>query len=125
MKQFWKSEATGQSSAGVVTVPAKWSYGDALAQITKLPTFQLTANDTDLNINSLVDESAYESQYNVLYVTMNSGTTPSHYGQRAPSIVPFNLALTTIQCGPALIVSDFALPNLVATLGYIPASLAF
>lgn len=80
MEQFWESDATGQSSAGVVTVPAKWSYGDALAQITKPPTFQLTVNDTDLNTTSLVDESTYEKQYNVLYVTMNSGAKLSYYG---------------------------------------------
>lgn len=80
LETFWENEATGQKSAGIATVPAKWSYGDALAHVDGTPSVQLTATDTMLNTTSLVDESTYKAQYNVLYVTMNSGSTLAHYG---------------------------------------------
>ena len=33
LEYFWENQATGQSNAGQMGVPAKWSYSDALANI--------------------------------------------------------------------------------------------
>jgi hypothetical protein len=90
LETFWENEATGQKSAGIATVPAKWSYGDALAHVNGTPSVQLIATDTMLNTTSFVAESTYKAQYNVLYVTMNSGTTLAHYGLDAPLLRYWN-----------------------------------
>jgi len=59
---FGEEEATGQSTAGVKTVPAKWSYSEALANVTQPPTKQLSADDTELNTTSLVAPAVYLEQ---------------------------------------------------------------
>jgi hypothetical protein len=66
LERFWETDATGQTSAGVKVVPAKWSYTETLTYIDKPPTFQLAATDHDLNQTSLVNEDVYILQWNVL-----------------------------------------------------------
>jgi hypothetical protein len=66
-ESFWELQATGQTNAGVQSVPAKWSYSEALAQLSSQPTVMLAANATWLNQTSLVNSATYTAQYNVLY----------------------------------------------------------
>lgn len=47
-------------------MPPKWSYAEALANITTPPKVQLTLKDTWLNETSLVAPLTYEEQWNVL-----------------------------------------------------------
>src|SRR5512142_623439 len=42
LEKFWETDGTGQTSAGVKVVPAKWSYAEALTHIAKPPTFRLS-----------------------------------------------------------------------------------
>jgi hypothetical protein len=67
LETFWEQQATGQTNAGVRSVPAKWSFAQALAQVSSPPTFTLAANATELNETSLVNSLTYQSQFNVLY----------------------------------------------------------
>lgn len=80
-------QVTGQKSAAVRTVPPKWTYGAALAQVEGVPTLQLSPTDTSLNQTSLAAPSVYEAQYNMLYSTHREGTVANTYGF-AHSIVP-------------------------------------
>ncbi|CAI6285873.1 unnamed protein product [Periconia digitata] len=67
LESFWELQATGQTNAGVQSVPAKWSFAQALAHASSKPTFTLSSDATVLNQTSLVNPSTYTSQYNVLY----------------------------------------------------------
>lgn len=80
MEYFWEQQVTGQAAAGVATVPAKWSYGEALAQVTEPPTFQLSPTDTILNKTALVAPSIYLSQYHILYDVEREGILENGYG---------------------------------------------
>ena len=66
LERFWETDATGQTSAGVKVVPAKWSYAETLTHIEEPPTFRLAATDVDLNQTSLVNERVYLAQWNIL-----------------------------------------------------------
>ena len=80
MEYWWDMQVTGQKAAGVKAVPAKWTYGEALAQVTKPPTFQLSSTDTVLNTTALVAPEIYTEQYNVLYGVQREGTVENGYG---------------------------------------------
>lgn len=84
MEYWWYMQITGQRSAGVVAVPAKWTYAEALAQVTTPPTTQLDAMDTSLNVTSLAPPSVYEAQYNVLYSTTRESTVENGFGYVKP-----------------------------------------
>jgi hypothetical protein len=77
---FWEQEATGQSSAGEVGVVPKWSYSEALANITTPPTYVLPANATDLNFTSLVNPLFYLEQWNVLTAVQIETATENRFG---------------------------------------------
>lgn len=79
-EEFWETQATGQSSAGVKTVPAKWSYAEALAASPRAPTKQLSANATELNEVALVNPEVWQSQWNVLSEVQRQGTVGNAYG---------------------------------------------
>lgn len=80
LEYWWDMQITGQKTAGARTVPAKWTYGQALAQVTEEPTLQLTATDTLLNTTALVPLHKWRAQYNVLYSTQEQGTLMNKYG---------------------------------------------
>lgn len=80
LEYWWDMQITGQKTAGARTVPAKWTYGQALAQVTEEPTVQLTMTDTLLNTTSLVPLHKWHAQYNVLYSTQAQGTLMNKYG---------------------------------------------
>ncbi|KAF2452346.1 ferric reductase like transmembrane component-domain-containing protein [Lineolata rhizophorae] len=101
LEYFWETQATGQSSAGVETVPAKWSYAEALAHVTEPPTIQLTATDTDLNTTSLVSPAVYLSQWNVLTSVQTETARENGYGI-------------------AMLVTGFGTPIVLTMLGYMP-----
>lgn len=73
-------QITGQKSAGVAAVPAKWTYAEALAEVRMTPTVQLNPTETSLNTTSLAPPSVYEAQNNVLYSTQREGTVENDYG---------------------------------------------
>jgi hypothetical protein len=79
LKYFWENQATGQSDAGVATVPAKWSYAEALVQVTSTPNVTLIANAAWLNYASLVNPLVYKEQYNVLYAIQRETTHENTY----------------------------------------------
>lgn len=64
---FWETQATGQTNAGVRSVPAKWTFAEALFRVSSPPAFTLSVNATELNQTSLVNPDTYASQDNVLY----------------------------------------------------------
>jgi hypothetical protein len=76
----WDMQITGQKTAGARAIPAKWTYGQALTEVTKPPTFQLNAQDTGLNATALVSPDVWQAQYNVLYSTQREGTLINKYG---------------------------------------------
>jgi hypothetical protein len=80
LEYWWDMQITGQKSAGVVTVPAKWTYAEALAQVETPPTIQLQLADTTLNTTSLTSPNVYKPQYNVLYSTQREGTVENGFG---------------------------------------------
>lgn len=67
LESFWELQATGQSNAGVETVPAKWSFAEALFQVSSPPTMTLAPNAIWLNQTSIVNPKTYAAQYNVLF----------------------------------------------------------
>jgi hypothetical protein len=73
-ESFWELQATGQTNAGVKSVSAKWSYAEALAQLTSPPTAMLAKNATWLNETSLINPATYLSQYDVLYAVQRETT---------------------------------------------------
>ncbi|OCL07257.1 hypothetical protein AOQ84DRAFT_377858 [Glonium stellatum] len=101
LEYFWEQEATGQSTAGVKIVPPKWSYAEALANVTTPPTKQLVANDTDLNTTSLVAPDVYQAQWNVLTSVQRETTIENSYGI-------------------AMLVAGFGTPVVLTMLGYVP-----
>ena len=80
LEYWWDMQITGQKTAGARTVPAKWTYGQALAQVTEEPTMHLKMTDTLLNTTSLVPLHKWHAQYNVLYSTQAQGTLMNKYG---------------------------------------------
>ncbi|KAK6538170.1 hypothetical protein TWF694_011052 [Orbilia ellipsospora] len=99
LEWFWETEATGQTTAGAVTVPPKWSYAEALAQITEPPTFQLLPTDMDLNTTALVPPLVYRKQWNVLTMIQRETTVENTYG----------IAMLSV---------GFGLPIIITYLGY-------
>lgn len=79
-ESFWELDATGQTSAGVEVVPAKWSYAESLAQIDSPPTFQLSATDVSLNQTSLVNDHVYTMQWNILTSVQEETTRENAMG---------------------------------------------
>ncbi len=77
---FWETESTGQSNAGQIGVPAKWSYSEALANIPNPPTIQLTPTDKWLNNTSLVSPLVYQEQWNVLTAVQRETVLENTYG---------------------------------------------
>lgn len=78
LEAFWEENITGQSSDGVFTVPAKWTYQQSLENIASPPTM-------DLNVTSLVAPATYQSQYNTLTTVQYETTTEYQFGQDSPS----------------------------------------
>lgn len=46
LESFWELQATGQSNAGVRIIPAKWSFSEALEQLSSPPEITLASNAT-------------------------------------------------------------------------------
>jgi len=62
LEVMWEEQITGH----LYIVP-KWSYGEALAHVNPSPPrYQLTKNDTSLNVTSIVDPKVYVAQWNIL-----------------------------------------------------------
>ncbi|KAI0472640.1 ferric reductase like transmembrane component-domain-containing protein [Xylariaceae sp. FL0804] len=102
LELFWETQATGQSSAGVATVPAKWSYAETLARVVaRPPAVQLTAEDTELNETSLVPPETYRMQWNVLTGVQREATLENTYGI-------------------AMLVTGFGVPVLLTVLQRVP-----
>ena len=80
LEHFWETESTGQSDAGETSVPAKWSYSEALANIPIPPTNQLTPTDKWLNETSLVSPLIYQEQWNILTAVQRETTLENTYG---------------------------------------------
>lgn len=80
LEYWWDMQVTGQKAAGVRAVPAKWTYGEALAQVEEPPQLQLLSTDTLLNQTSLPPDSLWESQFNVLLATYREGRTSNMFG---------------------------------------------
>lgn len=77
---FWETETTGQSSAGQIGVPPKWSYAESLGKIPTPPKAQLTPDDTWLNETSLVPPLVYEEQWNILTSVQDETVHENTYG---------------------------------------------
>jgi hypothetical protein len=80
LELFWEQQATGQGNAGVKSDPPKWSYTEALANVTTPPTAQLNATSIYLNITSLVSPSVYLAQWNILTNTQRETANENTYG---------------------------------------------
>jgi hypothetical protein len=79
-ESFWELQATGQSNAGVMTIPAKWSFQESLSIVSSVPSVTLAANATWLNETSLVNPKTYLAQYDVLYAVQRETTFENRYG---------------------------------------------
>ncbi|CAK7201623.1 hypothetical protein SEUCBS139899_004332 [Sporothrix eucalyptigena] len=85
---FWETEATGQTTTGIVTVMPKWTYAQALVQAQAavanasstggLPT--LDADAMWLNTTSLVSPTTYTAQWNVLVAVQQETTKENIFG---------------------------------------------
>lgn len=80
LEYFWETETTGQSNAGEIGVPPKWSYSDTLLNIPNPPTIQLTPSDKWLNDTSLVSPLVYQEQWNVLTSVQRETVHENAYG---------------------------------------------
>ena len=80
LELFWEQQATGQGNAGVKSDPPKWSYNEALANVTTPPTVQLNATSQYLNTISLVSPSVYLAQWNILTNTQRETVNENTYG---------------------------------------------
>ncbi|KAK0751388.1 ferric reductase-like transmembrane component [Schizothecium vesticola] len=97
LQQFWEQGVTGTSK-----VTAKWSYPAALEQVSpQPPTYQLVADDTDLNRTSLVVPVRYLAQWNVLGGVAREGLVESNFSL-------------------AIIITSVGLPILLTLLGFLP-----
>ncbi|KAK6499855.1 hypothetical protein TWF481_010212 [Arthrobotrys musiformis] len=97
---FWENQATGQKDAGAVTIPPKWSYGEALA-LNDAPTVQLSVSDMDLNTTAMIPEESWLAQYNVFSNLQRESTLENTYGI-------------------AMLVVGFGLPIVITAFGYVP-----
>jgi len=77
---FWETQATGQGNAGVQSVPAKWSYSEALANTPKPPKIQLSPVDEWLNDTSIVSPLIYQKQWNILTGVQRETKLENTYG---------------------------------------------
>ncbi|KAL6718738.1 hypothetical protein ACLMJK_002972 [Lecanora helva] len=98
---FWENQATGQSNAGQIGVPPKWSYAEALANVPSPPTIQLSPEATSLNDTSLVSPRVYQQQWNVLTSVQRETVLENTYGI-------------------AMLVTGFGTPIILTWLGYLP-----
>lgn len=80
LEYFWENQATGQSNAGQIGVPAKWSYSEALANIPSPPTIEITPEDMVLNDTSLVSPLVYQEQWNILTGVQRETVQENAYG---------------------------------------------
>ncbi|VUC30242.1 unnamed protein product [Clonostachys rosea] len=97
IESLWEREITGNKK-----VAAKWSYGEALANVNpRPPLYQLTGNDTSLNTTSIVAPTVYLAQYNVLSAVYRSAVLESAYGI-------------------AILVASLGMPVALTWLGYLP-----
>ncbi|KAK4152989.1 hypothetical protein C8A00DRAFT_34320, partial [Chaetomidium leptoderma] len=101
LERFWETDATGQASAGVENVPAKWSYAETLTHINTPPTFLLAATDHDLNQTSLVNEQVYTMRWNVLTGVQEEVTRENGMGI-------------------AMLVAGFGTPIVLTIMGHVP-----
>lgn len=77
LEGFWEAQSTGDP-----TVPPKWSFSQAVANVTEPPQRELGA-DTEsetLNFTTLVNEEAYMSQYNAMFAVQRETVVESSYG---------------------------------------------
>ncbi|EPS45668.1 hypothetical protein H072_340 [Dactylellina haptotyla CBS 200.50] len=100
LEHFWETQATGQQNAGAITVPPKWSYGEALA-LNERPMFQLTVGDMDLNRTALIPNELWIKQYNIFSTLQRESTIENTYGISMLSV-------------------GFGLPIVITILGYLP-----
>ncbi|KAK5660439.1 hypothetical protein OQA88_12983 [Cercophora sp. LCS_1] len=98
LQRFWE-----QSVTGTPKVAPKWPYSVALANITSPPTYQLGSDDTHLNQTSLVVETTYLAQWNVLGGVAREGLVESNYSF-------------------AIIFTSLGLPILLTLLWHLPVT---
>lgn len=76
LETFWAKYATGG-----LTVPAKWSYTEALMKVTEPPTEYLVSKSTTvLNATLLANETVMTLQKNTLYSVQYEGMLEGQYG---------------------------------------------
>lgn len=101
LQSIWEHEATGDPS-----VPAKWSYSEALLNVGDPPTRQLVMGDT-LNTTSLAPES-WATVFNTAVVMAYETTMESIYGFVCPHLSRSRVMATVLtketdssSCSPA------------------------
>jgi hypothetical protein len=73
-ERYWGSMATGSAS-----VPAKYSYGEALQMLSSFPPNATIKAGKALNVTSKTDDHDYQKVWNTIEVSENADITTSRY----------------------------------------------
>lgn len=95
LEKFWEGFVTENPA-----LPAKWTYVEALANVSEPPTRELQPDDM-LDVPSLVPDAAFWAQFNTLGNVVRESYVEAQYGV-------------------AILVIGFALPVVLTWLGYLP-----
>ncbi|KAL2073881.1 hypothetical protein VTL71DRAFT_11207 [Oculimacula yallundae] len=96
IESFWELQSTADP-----TVPAKWTYSAALANITHSPTYELNEADKLLNFTALANSKTYETQWNSMTSVQRENVVENSFGI-------------------ALLVVGFGTPIILTWLGHVP-----
>ncbi|KAM0459101.1 hypothetical protein ACHAO4_002492 [Trichoderma viride] len=97
IETWWAAKSTGSGGA---FEPPKWSYQEALMNVTAAPTHVLTAKD-NLTLTMLANETSYRNQYGTLFMVDREELLHEKYG----------LVILMVGVG---------IPLLATWLGYLP-----
>ena len=75
LEKFWEEQITGDP-----TVVAKWTYAEALFNISQPPTNQISEIDKMLNSAALVNAEDYQAQFNAMKSVERESIVESAYG---------------------------------------------
>lgn len=98
LEGFWEAQSTEDP-----TVPPKWSFSQAVTNVSEPPQPELGADAESemLNFTALVNAEAYTSQYNAMFAVQRETVVESSYGV-------------------AILVTGFGTPLILTWLGYVP-----
>ncbi|KAF4554735.1 Ferric reductase like transmembrane component-containing protein 2 [Elsinoe fawcettii] len=110
IEKYWAQKTTGDE-----TIPAKWTYSQALHEISSPPTRTVNTS-APLTYTGLVDDEEYLAAVNALSAFEEQETWHSKFGQVFTNLHPYCADSSSL----VLLLVGTGLPILVTWLGYLP-----